>query len=485
MVDSANVLGIALIGGVGLATYYNWDKLFTGNSTDPVDPVDPVEPVETEPEAPKGWGDCPNGQTPSKQDDGTWKCVDKLSPLDLQGAKSLKDMWGKTIKIEHPLYDSNTKYGKLFKNYSISCKVQIDYPEYAEGSSPPKITISFKPIAPSWSKSAERKLPTEEKVLFGPPKIIFHQPSQISPKTQWANVSLPTWLELYNSVGGQREGWSFGPSVTVDAIIDYYPNGEVALIKMRGDGVRTGDARLDIKTGGINSKYWSMGLFTRCGSGSYKWVQGNSVPINGRFNETTGRWATTLSIPASGRTVLNMDCPPEQHMVTPPQEIGIDDGGTNSLGRTTFAPYVLAPNQNTSPQNLILDTIENAGLYNRYYSKSKPNFYKDSQGRPKLTYAGVDIIIPFIYVKKTYLCNCPTDSVNTGQTVTMDKPCSEYNSFGAGKPLANEPRSQPLYDACGGKPAPSTGPVLGGSMTSGQFSAESLKSSQSFMSEFL
>ena len=348
---------------------------------------------------------------------------------------------------------------------------------------PNNLVIDFKPTAPSWSASAERKLPTEEKVLFGAPKTIIK--ANISPTTQWSQVSKPTWLELYNSVGGQRDGWSFGPSVTVDAIIDYYPNGEVALIKMRGDGVRTGEARLDIKTGAINSKYWSMGLFTRCGFGSYNWVQGTSVPINGRFDETTGRWATTLSIPANGRTVLNRDCPPEEHMVTPPQEIGIDDGGTNSLGRPTFAPYVLSPNQNTSPQNLILDTIENAGLYNKYYSKSKPNFYKDSQGRPKLTYAGVDIIIPFTYVKKTYSCNCPSDSANAGQTVDMDKPCSEYNSFGAGRPIYGMDNSQPIYDACGGKPAPSTGPVLGGGMASGQFSAESLNSSQSFMSEFL
>lgn len=481
MVDSTNVLGIALIGGVGLAAYYNWDKIFSEKTADPVDPVDPVDP---EPEAPTSWSDCPFGETPVKQSDGTWKCVKRVSPLDLAEAKSLKDMWGKTIKIEHPLYDANTKYGKKFKNYSISCKVEIDYPEYAEGSPAPNVIISFEPVAPSWSKSAERKLPTEEKVLFGPPKIIFKP--NISPTTQWTQVSKPTWLELYNSVGGQREGWSFGPSVRVDTIIDNYPNGQVALIKMRGDGIRTGDARLDIKTGGINSKYWSMGLFTKCNSGSYKWVQGNSVPINGRFDETTGRWATTLSIPPSGRTVLNNDCPPKEHMVTPPQEIGIYEGGSSSLGRPTFAPYVLAPNQNTSPQNLILDTIENAGLYYKFYSKNKPNFYKDSQGRPKLTYGDIDITIPFTYVKKTYSCNCPSDSTNAGQTVTMDKPCSTYNSFGAGKPIHGMANSQPLYDACGGKPAPPSGPVVGGGLVSGgQFGAESLKSSQSFMSEFL
>lgn len=483
MVDTADVLGIVVIGGAGLAAYYNWDKIFSNGDTTPTDDDDDDDDTPTNDDAPTSWSDCPRGQTPLKQDDGTWKCVDRLSPLDLQEAKSLKDMLGKTQKVEHPLYDANTKYGKLFKNYSLSYEVEIDYPEYAKGGSPPNIIISFEPVAPSWSKSAERKLPTEEKVLFGPPKIIFRQP--ISPKTQWNQVSKPTWLELYNAVGGQREGWSFGPSVRVDAIIDNYPNGEVALIKMRGDGVRTGDARLDIKTGGINSKYWSMGLFTRCGSGSYNWVQGNSVPINGRFNETTGRWATTLSIPASGRTVLNRECPPEEHMVTPPQEIGIHEGGSNSLGRPVFAPYVLAPNQNTSPQNLILDTIENAGLYYKFYSKNKPNFYKDSQGRPKLTYGSVDITIPFTYVKKTYSCNCPSDSVNAGQTVEMDKPCSEYNSFGAGKPIHGMANSQPLYDACGGKPAPPSGPVLGGGMVSGQFSAESLKSSQSFMSEFL
>ena len=177
-------------------------------------------------------------------------------------------------------------------------------------------------------------------------------------------------------------------------------------------------------------------------------------------------------------------------MVTPPQEIGVDIGGRDSLNRIVFTPYVLAPNQNTNPQKIILDTIENILLYNKFYSKSKPNFFKDSQGRPYVSSNTSDITkprygLPFTYIRKTYSCNCPADSVMAGQTVEMNKSCSSYNAFGLGSPRYGQPRSQPLYDACGGKPAPSTGPVLGGGMVSGQFSAESLNSSQSFMSEFL
>ena len=401
------------------------------------------------------------------------------------------DQDGKTIRVEHPLYNSTTKFGNMFKNYSLSYKVVVDSRgSYTENSTTiPDIVIDFEPQSPSWSNAG---VPV---ITF--PKTII---KLVAPTMLWANIPKPNWIDLYNAVGGQRDGWALGPSVKVDAITDSYPFGEVALIPMREAGIMASgkeggfDVRLDIKTGNINSTYFKMGLYTRCGSGNYVWVQGSSVPINGSFDESTGGWKTQLAIPANGSALYTNACPPAEHMVTPPLEIGIDDGDTNALGGVVFTPYILAPGQNTAEQKLIISTIEDLVLYNSFYSKTKPNFFRNSSNNPAFSSNWFDedaprYPLPFTYIKKPHTCNCPSDSVNSGQQVEMDNPCDYYKSPFTPRPMADDVLSKPLYDACGGvTPPPPTGGGIGGGIGAGGGTtyrgAEEYKSSQSFITEF-
>ena len=418
----------------------------------------------------------------------------RLDPRDLDSAKSIMDQDGKTIRVEHPLYNSTTKFGKKFKSFFISYRVVVDSRgTYTENSTTtPNIVIDFEPQAPSWSASAERRIINPEtgeygdNALFGAPNTII---KQVAPTMLWANIPKPNWIDLYNAVGGQRDGWSFGPSVIVESIIDSYPFGDVALIPMREAGIKasSNNVRLDIKTGNINSTYFKMGLYTKCGSGSYVWIQDSSIPINGSFDESTGRWKTQLEIPANGLSTLSTNCPPAEHMVTPPLEIGIDDGATNALGWVVFTPYILEPGQNTAEKKLIISTKKELALYTYFYSKTKPNFLRNSANNPFVSTNSSDpdekrVPLPFAYIKKPHTCNCPSDSVNSGQQVEMDNPCDYYKSPGTPRPMADDVLSKPLYDACGGTPPTSGGGIGAGSGTT--YRAEEYKSSQSFMTEF-
>lgn len=397
------------------------------------------------------------------------------------------DQDGKTIRVEHPLYNSTTKFGKKFKSFFISYRVVVDSRgTYTENSTTtPNIVIDFEPQAPSWSNTGAGR--NRDMALYASPNTII---KQVAPTMLWANIPKPNWIDLYNAVGGQRDGWSFGPSVIVESIIDSYPFGDVALIPMRDAGIKasSNNVRLDIKTGTINSTYFEMGLYTKCGSGNYVWVQDSSVPINGSFDESTGRWKTQLAIPANGLTILSVNCSPAEHMVTPPLEIGIDDGATNALGWVVFTPYILAPGQNTTEQKLIISTNRELALYSNFYSKTKPNFLRDSSNNPFVSTNSSDLVaprypLPFTYIKKPHTCNCPSDSVNAGQQVEMDNPCDYYKSPGTPRPMADDVMSKPLYDACGGTPPPSGGGLGAGNNTTYR-GAEEYKSSQSFMTEF-
>jgi hypothetical protein len=278
------------------------------------------------------------------------------------------------------------------------------------------------------------------------------------------------------AVGGVRTDGSYvGPSVLFSSIIDKRVNGEVAILSIdTATGKRESRIRLNPATGGVNSGF-SLATYIRCGSGSYNLVQSSSAKIGGNYDEATGTWVENVQIPASALTALNNACPLEVKTVQPPLEIGVDDGGATSTGGISWTPYVLSGNPLTT--TITIDNSEKGLLYSRFYSKSKPNVYRNASGQLIVKEQGIEVIIPHQYVKKTYECDCPSESVKSGQKVSMPMECSKYAKFA----IIN--RYEDLIEACGGRPAPPTGPVLGGGGLVSAF-AES-GSHQSFMTEFL
>jgi len=385
-----------------------------------------------------------------------------IDPRDKEENKSLVDMSGKKLEVENPNYTESTKFGKLFKNYGLKYKVVIDSAgTTAEGSDKSSdIIVDFEPIPTNWTASG-----------FTPKTII----RQVASGTSWDSVQKPTFQELLTAVGGVRtDGPYIGPSVLFSSIIERRPNGEVAMIPMTGQGKRESNIRLDIVTGRPNPAF-TLGMYIKCGMGSYEWIQGSSSPIGGSYDEASNRWNYSVAIPASAMTALNAKCPPDVKTVQPPLEIGVDDGVTTSTGGISWTPYVLSGSPTTT--TLTLDTTEKALLYSMFYSRSKPNVWRNASGQLIVKEQGIEVIIPHQYIKKTYECDCPSESVKSGQKVSMPMECSKYDKFA----VLN--RYEELITACGGRPAPPTGPVLGGNNTVPAF-AES-GSHQSFMTEFL
>lgn len=441
------VLASAIAAG-GYFVYSNWDAIFGDGEEDQ--------------EYQNGRLKCDVGFSPVKQADGSWKCVRMEDPRDKDENKSLMDMDGKTLSVPNPNYNDSTNFGKLFSNYGLRYKVVIDYagrtPEGSGLSS--NMLVEFEPIPTSWTASG-----------VAPQTII----RSVSSGTQWGSVQKPNFGELLRALGGVKTGGPYiGPQVSMDAIINTKPYGEVAMIPMTGQGKIESKIRLDIVTGRPNPAF-TLGMYIRCGRGSYEWIQNSSSPIGGSYDEASNKWNYSVAIPASAMTALNAKCPPDVKTVEPPLEIGVDDGGTTSTGGISWTPYVLSGSPTTT--TLTLDTTEKALLYSRFYSRSKPNVWRNASGQLIVKEQGIEVIIPHQYVKKTYECNCPSDSNKAGQKVQMPLPCSDYTGA-----AVSQTRQQELMTACGGKKSASNGSNWG---LKGSVSLAESGSHQSFMTDFL
>jgi len=404
-------------------------------------------------------------QSPEPQPESDDDRTELIDPTTLDENDSLLEQSGKTVTVENPLYNDGTKYGKLFKNYPLKYKVYIDSSGRSEDGRS-DLYVEFEPVPESWVARHRTSGKSPDSIM-----------RRVASGTPWESVQKPTFQELLTALGGVRtDGPYIGPTVSFSNIIDRRVNGEVAILSIvTSTGKKESKIRLNPATGEVNSEF-SLATYIRCGRGSYNLVQSSSAKIGGNYDEVTGTWVENVPIPASAITALNNACPFEVKTIQPPLEIGVDDGVTTSTGGISWTPYVLSGSPTTT--TLTIDTIEKSLLYSRFYSRSKPNVYKNSLGQLIVKEQGFEAIIPHQYVKKTYECNCPSDSNKAGQKVQMPLPCSNYSGV-----AVSQVREQELMTACGGRPAPPSGPVLGGDGLVSAF-AES-GSHQSFMTEFL
>jgi hypothetical protein len=440
----ASAIALATLAG---ATYYvvkNWE--FEGDDQDQDQDPDPQPQPQPEDERP-----------------------DLIDPLTLDENDSLKAQSGKTFTVENPLYNDRTKYGKLFKNYPLKYKVIIDSSgRSADGRA--DLWVEFEPVPESWVARHRTSGKKPDSIM-----------RRVASGTPWESVQKPTFQELLTAVGGVRtDGPYFGPSVLFSSIVDRRINGEVAILSIvTATGKRESRIRLNPATGEVNSGF-SLATYIRCGRGSYNLVQSSSARIGGNYDEATGTWVENVPIPASAITALNNACPIETKTVSPPQEIRVWEGTMDSTGRKSYSTIYVLQSSNADIQ-LPLDTQRNVLLYNNFYNRTDPAAEKDATGvfiKSNFSDSSeAKTYLPHTYVKKTYECDCPSESVKSGQKVSMPMECSKYAKFA----IIN--RYEELITACGGRPAPPTGPVLGGGGGVPAF-AES-GSHQSFMTEFL
>lgn len=451
MSKSQNLALVGVLGAAGFLAYTYRDLLFG-----------------EEPQYENGRLQCKEGFSPVKQEDGSWKCTRMVDPRDKEENKSVMDMDGKTFTVENPNYNPNTNFGKLFKSYGLSYKVVIDSAgRSAEGSATsPNVLVEFEPKPASW---------TVKGVV---PKTITRS---VSSGTSWSSITKPSFGELLTALGGvDKSGPYIGPSVSLSSIEEDRPNGSIALIPMTGEGKRESRIRLDIVSGRPNPAF-TLGLYLSCeGNFNYQWIQGSASAIGGSYDESTKKWNFKPAIPASAITALNNRCPIQTKTVSPPTEVRVWDGSMTSTGQKSYSSIYVLQGSSASIQ-LPLDTQDNKLLYSLFYNQSSPAAEKDASGLYiKGNFADADerkIYIPHQYSKKTYECNCPSDSNKAGQKVQMPLPCSNYSGI-----TASQKRSQELMTACGGKKSAPTGPVLGGG---GMVSLAESHYHQGFITDFL
>ena len=399
---------------------------------------------------------------------------------------------GKTIKIQHPLYNEDTEFNKIFKNYSIEADIKVETmgkESSLELARSQPIPITFKIKYSGWHR---------DKYNNKVNKIIY-------PTDQFDKI-IPTWTELFNAVGGQKEGAEGGIAIQAMSNYKQLVNGSVGWEVTDDSGKKLGYIMLDVASGNINPAM-KLGLFTQCGLKTPELVAGSLRSAEGQVESTPAYmakgslWSPTITIGTTEISHLNAVCPFVTHEGTScPPIIGVDTGVTSSAGWTAWTDYEIDTNESNVPFTFTIDTIEKSLLYKYFYKPTKPRIYLNPNGGLFISDNHLnppdkrtDVMIPCKYIRKMYSCACPDSSANAGNYVDMPQPCSSFN-------LTATPDAK-LMSACGGW-TPSGGGSLGGgagdTVTTGdttnlsnhdnkkyEYDAEVMKSHHSFITEIL
>ena len=474
----APIIGILGVVGIGVAIWQFWPTIGTVSDTsdDGDESEEPGSECHLAGGKPIGCGSgefCLNGN-----------CVSGIGPLDLPEAKSLKDMNNKTYKVQHPLASTNP----IFKPYYLESKVYAD----STGTSATEELAKQQLIEVVFEVQARGSLNPTGGTNSDDWTTSFNDVDIrhiVSPTTTFDSIA-PTWDEMLAALGGVKQGSTiqisgkpYYPTTVSDSPIGHAfwaleKPGDVAKIATNSD------AYVNIIDGTPTTSRIEY-LWVQCGYGTSGYIP------SGGLHKTSNSRAFTPIVTTLGAVIgtnsnvevitgapdntnynqlVQNTCGCVTKTVSCPSQIYTDEYVSGTSGKHA-RPHDLTPASPSSSFPIQLCTHEDYFIWREFYNSSRPEVWLVGSQYMLKDKDGNYFPIPSTcnYIAKYWTCNCPSDSVNAGQTYQSNTPCSSG--------VVNLPATAPSYTNCGGKVTGGGGPPLQGGGSGSWSNAEEYRNS--------